>query len=302
MKTAREENAGACRPAFTLVELLVVMAIIGILTGLLLPAVQMVRESSRRTSCLNKLRQIGLASLNYYSSHRTLPPPKLGSGDFNTLGSTFVILLPWVEEGNRFNQYDLSASISAPGNIELTSVPLDIYSCPSMLFHGATGAGGEETFGEGSYMISYATRYRPYTVGETANGAFDRPPPDAGVRYRLGFEAFRDGTSQTIFFGEIDNSVEWTGASPEPGSWGRFTWAQGYWFNAHSHVEGTFNSKGPVDEGQLREYRTFRSDHPTGVNFCMVDGSTRLIADTIEPQVLESLVTRSGGEIVNDEF
>ncbi len=280
------------RSGFTLVELLVVIAIIGILLGLLLPAVQAIRESARRTSCLNKLRQIGLSALSYESARRHLPPPKLGTGDFSTLGSTFVILLPYVEEANRFNQYDLSQSISAPGNIELTSVPLDIYSCPSMVFRDP-----DEGFGEGSYIISYATRYRPYTVGSTANGAFDQPPEDSGSNYRLGFKAFIDGTSNTILFGEIDNSVIWTGASTEPGAWGRYSWAQGYWFNSQSHVEGTFNQKGPVDEFELREYRTFRSDHTSGVNFCMVDGSTKFVADSIEQSVLEAAVTRAGGEV-----
>ncbi|MCH2183483.1 MAG: DUF1559 domain-containing protein [Mariniblastus sp.] len=279
---------------FTLVELLVVIAIIGILIGMLLPAVQMVRESARRTSCLNNLRQVGLSAMNYESSRQHLPPPKLGAGDFNTLGSTFVILLPYVEQQNRFDQYDIEQSISAPGNIELTSTPLDIYLCPSMVQKDTTG-----NFGEGSYIISYATNYRPYANGQTANGAFTKTPPDAKSQYRLGFESFLDGTSHTFFFGEMDNSVQWTGASANPGAWGTYTWAQGYWFNSQSHLEGTFNLVGPIDEMNFREYRTFRSDHPGGVNFCMVDGSTRFVRETLEPEVLQAAVTRSGREILH---
>ena len=97
------------------------IAIIGILIGMLLPAVQAVRKAARRVSCQNNLRQIGLSALNYESAFRHLPPPKIGAGEFDTLGSTFVLLLPYVEQANRFAQYDLDASISAPGNIELTS-------------------------------------------------------------------------------------------------------------------------------------------------------------------------------------
>lgn len=279
---------------FTLVELLVVIAIIGILIGMLLPAVQVVREAARRTSCLNKIRQIGLSALSYESAMQHLPPPKLGTGDFNTLGSTFVILLPYVEQANRFDQYDISASISAPGNIELTSDRLDLYTCPSMVLKDSN-----VDFGEGSYLISYATRYRPSSFGSSANGAFAEPPADPNSSYRLGFSSFRDGTSNTFFFGETDNSVKWTGSSPEPGAWGDYSWAQGYWFVSQSHVEGKFNQKGPVDEFQLKEYRTFRSDHPGGVNFCMVDGSARFVADTIDETVLEAYVTRDGGEITN---
>ena len=281
------------RAGFTLVELLVVIAIIGILIGLLLPAVQQVREAARRTSCMNKLRQIGLSAHNFESSFQHLPPPKLGSGDFNTLGSTFVILLPYVEQANRFDQYDIDASINAPGNFELTSQPLDIYSCPSMQF------GTQGQFGEGSYIISYATRYRPLEYGSTVDGAFAQAPKSDNEKYRLGFEGFRDGTSNTFFVGEIDNSVIWTGSSPSPGSFGRYSWAQGYWFNSQGHVEGTFNQKGPVSETLLREYRTFRSDHPGGVNFCRVDGSTSFVAETIARETLEAAVTRNGSEILN---
>ena len=292
-KPMETRTSPSLRPAgFTLVELLVVIAIIGILVGMLLPAVQQVREAARRTACINNIRQIGLSAMNYESSLQHLPPPKLGSGDFNTLGSTFVILLPYVEQANRFDQYEIDQSISAPGNIDLTSEPLDIYLCPSMPLDDSSG-----DFGEGSYIINYATMYRPYAHNSTANGAFDRPPVSADDNYRLGFESFLDGTSHTLFFGEIDNSVKWTGSSPNPGSWGTYTWAQGYWFNSQSHLEGTFNLKGPSDETLIKEYRTFRSDHPGGVNFCMVDGSARFVAETIDPQVLQAAVTRAGGEI-----
>lgn len=283
------------RDAFTLMELLVVIAIIGILIGLLLPAVQMVREAARRASCANTIRQIGLAGLLYESTTKSLPPPKVGAGEFNTLGSTFVLLLPYVEQGNRFDQYRLDESISAPGNLELTSQPLDIYSCPSMRLSANAG-----TFGEGSYIISYATRYRPQWNGSTANGAFAEAPESPQAKYRLGLQAITDGTSNTFFFGEIDNSVLWTGSTPNPGAWGHYSWAQGYWFNAQSHVEGKFNQKGPVDEFAYREYRTFRSDHPQGVNFCLIDGSVRFVADTVSREILEAMVTRAGGELLNE--
>jgi len=150
------KNTQNARLGFTLVELLVVIAIIGILIGMLLPAVQMVRESARRISCQNKLRQIGLSGLNYESAFGHLPPPKIGTGEFNTLGSTFVILLPYVEQGNRFDQYDLSSPINAPGNVELTSDKLDLYLCPSMQLHET-----ENEFGEGSYFDKLRNEVSP---------------------------------------------------------------------------------------------------------------------------------------------
>jgi prepilin-type N-terminal cleavage/methylation domain-containing protein len=249
---------------FTLVELLVCIAVIGVLIAMLLPAVQAVREAARRVGCSNHLRQLALAGLNYENSFRTLPPSRVGFGEYNTLGSTFVLLLPFVEQNNRFDQYKLDESISAPGNIELTSAALDIYLCPSM-----KRTVDSSEFGEGSYIISYATHYRPEIFGHRVNGAFAAAPATALDKYYLPISSITDGTSHTFFFGEIDNSVIWTGSSPNPGSFGRYTWAQGYWFNSQSHVEGKYNQTGPVDESQLREFRTFRSDHPAGCNFCM---------------------------------
>ena len=161
------------RQAFTLVELLVVIAIIGILVGMLLPAVQAVRESARRIECANNLRQIGLASLNYESALETLPPPNIGGGDFSTLGSTFVLLLPWLEQGNRFDQYDLEMSISAPGNLELTSAVLPVYLCPSMQRADSTGM-----FGEGSYLISFGTCFL-YTSPSPRDQRGSRMPSSA---------------------------------------------------------------------------------------------------------------------------
>lgn len=281
---------------FTLVELLVVIVIVGIMIGMLLPAVQSVREAARRASCQNKLRQIGLSALNFESARGHLPPPKLGAGEFNDLGSTFVVLLPYLEQGNLYDRYDITAPISESGNAEITSQPLEVYTCPSMQSH-------EEVldYGEGSYIISYATRYRPASVGTIADGAFEQAPENDDDRYRLKLASFLDGTSNTIFFGEIDNSVEWTGSGESPGQWGHYNWAQGYWFNSQSHLDGTFNQKGPVSETVMEEYRTFRSDHPGGVNFCFADGSTRLIPETVSREALAAAVTRDGGEVISFE-
>lgn len=106
------------RIGFTLVELLVVIAIIGILIGMLLPAVQQVRAAARRTQCLNKLRQLGLAALNFESAHTTFPPATLGEGGNPTLDeavaalnshqgtSALVLLMPFMEQDNLFRRLD----------------------------------------------------------------------------------------------------------------------------------------------------------------------------------------------------
>src|SRR5580704_12288531 len=102
------------RKGFTLIELLVVIAIIAVLVGLLLPAVQKVREAAARMSCSNNLKQIGLASMNYESTYSCLPP---GSGPVPTAGgssaSTVVLILPFIEGGNLYNLFNLAVDTNS---------------------------------------------------------------------------------------------------------------------------------------------------------------------------------------------
>ena len=278
------------RSAFSVIELLVVVAILGMLIAMLLPAVQQVRESARRAQCLNKLRQIGLAALNYESANDNLPPPSYGDIEVEEVGSTFVLLLPYTEEKSRFVKLDLERAINAEPNFELTSNRLDLYLCPSMKYSRYDN--------EGSYIISFSSRYLGSGSEDIqADGAFKRPVPGGVSKYDLGIEDIHDGTSNTFFFGEIDNSVPWTDFSGNPSSiFDGYSWASGYWFNARGHAEGVFNLKRPTPEQYFIHHRTFRSDHPGGVNFCFIDGSTNFTTDQTDQEVLYSLITRSGRE------
>ena len=280
------------RNGFTLVELLVVIAIIGILIGMLLPAVQSVREAARRTACFNNLRQCGLATLNYESTFTTLPPPSLGDSSFDVLGSTFVIILPFVEEANRYGLLDLEKPINDPVNAPLTSTTIDVYLCPSMT--------RTELKNEGSYIISFSSKYLgPGSGNVRPDGAFKRPA-SAAENYDLRLGDFFDGTSNTFLFGEIDNSVTWLDHTGNPSNnFEGFSWPLGYWFNCRGHVEGTFNLKQPMEEQDFKQHRTFRSDHPGGVNFCMVDGSVHFVSETTQREILVGLTTRNGGEVVS---
>ena len=124
------------RSAFTLVELLIVIAIIGILVGMLLPAVQSMRESARRSDCKNNLRQIGLATQMFHDTRNAYPParltPTFDSTDQDCLGcaSWFVHLLPYVEQNNLYDLWDFSISYEEQSEAAVTT-PIQVFLCSS---------------------------------------------------------------------------------------------------------------------------------------------------------------------------
>src|SRR5436189_6261098 len=146
------------RYAFTLVELLVVIAIIGVLVALLLPAVQMARESARRMSCQNNLHQQGLALHNHENTYGRFPSGGEGT-DFNMnppgtafdLHSTFTRLLPYLEQGSVFGQIDLNYAYNdsrAPQNQQAAKTRVKAYESPSSVLANADPSG----YGRGDYM------------------------------------------------------------------------------------------------------------------------------------------------------
>lgn len=295
--------------AFTLIELLVVIAIVGTLVAILLPAVQAARESARRMGCQNNLKQIGLAVHNYQQSQRHLPPPNAGA-TFQQLGSTFVLLLPYLEEGNLYAEYDLEKSVVNPDNLRVTGSPVATYTCPSMSLPRSVPAEEcGEVLAPGSYMISTRTEYSSNKVARgEIDGAFSVPLP--GNEYQLSFQNFIDGTSNTLLIGEVNyghHDLLWT-ACPGTVKWGDHKWAEGYWALAWGHIDwqkyekfkvASYNRFDRLLNGNA-SLRVFRSDHPGGVQFVFVDGSVHFVPTEIDYPVLRALVTRAGEEVNHD--
>ena len=179
---------------FTLVELLVVIAIIGILLGILLPAVQQVREAARRTECLNNLRQLGISVLNYESSFARFPSGIIDDDNNhrNCLRNGLIDILPFVEKDNLFGKFDQSLAWSDPANLPLAENELYYYQCPSA--SGAVEDDGGLTGARGDYA---------FCMGENARLSTDEPSGIFGINSSTTFADIPDGSSNTILMGEV---------------------------------------------------------------------------------------------------
>jgi prepilin-type N-terminal cleavage/methylation domain-containing protein/prepilin-type processing-associated H-X9-DG protein len=157
------------RKAFTLIELLVVIAIIGVLIGLLLPAVQKVREAAARAQCVNNLKQIGIALHNYHDTYSKFPPGYIDGQtnpndtpdlDMGPGWGWAALLLPFVEQQNLFNQINFSQGITNGNNATIAQMPLKIYQCPSdgyqqpVILYDSTFTNPIATVAHGNYVAA----------------------------------------------------------------------------------------------------------------------------------------------------
>jgi prepilin-type N-terminal cleavage/methylation domain-containing protein/prepilin-type processing-associated H-X9-DG protein len=307
--TARRNPAG-----FTLIELLVVIAIIAVLIGLLLPAVQAAREAARRASCVNNLKQLGLAAHNYESSYNTFPmcDHRGRASDGSTIRQNFgpfLALTQFIEQGNIYNSFNSSLQCYIWQNSTTNGLGVGALWCPSdgkisgLRYPGAPGDGWEGSPVPMTYA-SYAGNLGPlvyYTnaVGDTnsmaqMNGIFsyiggivgDGRPSVSPTR----LSDITDGTSNTFLFGEHAHArISSTG--PNAGDvYGANWWTSG------DYGDTTASSFFPPNYFQSNEdgYKlpasfprgdnfnmTFASMHPGGANFAFCDGSVKFLKNTI---------------------
>ena len=252
------------RLGFTLVELLVTVAIIGILIGLLLPAAQSVRESSRRVTCQNKLRQQSLGLLAHESAHRAFPHGSAPS----THHSWATKILPFLEQDAVARQFDFGKPLDEISNLIVAATPLAIFDCPSSQkeFVGKTDYSG----------ISGSLRF----PGGSRNGVL-LLSPDAQAKRGVTVRSITDGMTNTIFLAES------SALRAESGGF----WAAGA--NCITHEEGVINAPG-------RPETEIFSDHPRGANVGFCSGAVVFISSGVPLETVASLCTRAGAEIVED--
>jgi prepilin-type N-terminal cleavage/methylation domain-containing protein len=257
------------RTAFTLVELLVVIAIIGVLIGLLLPAVQKVRESSNRTECMNNLKQCGLATHQYHDAFKRLPPV---AGSFGSkTGSYWFYLLPYIEEASLFSNFSSPADPAFNG-VGPQSVPIKTYLCPSD-FTGMQGLAAPGV-GAGNYQVNYLV------VGGGPSLW------DSGASIP---RSFADGTSNTILFAE---GYARCNAGATYSAWGAFDTNQATATMAVFAIQSPIYNTTFYDypnialfqiQPTLNDCDTNRSQtaHGGGMNVCLGDASVRSVSSSL---------------------
>jgi prepilin-type N-terminal cleavage/methylation domain-containing protein/prepilin-type processing-associated H-X9-DG protein len=325
-------SPSAVRRAFTLIELLVVIAIIAILIGLLLPAVQKVREAAARTQCQNNLKQLGLALHNYHDANNAFPT----GGDLAS-GVRYVIgwpghLFPYFEEGNRRNVIDSftpNAMLTimpwriraAPhnGTHEIFTNPVKVFVCPSSeLGTKSPDAYNAPSIPDITANNQAALHYRANggapTVG-LVQGTHGRHQwfTTSGIIYpksKVTLPGISDGTSNTLMFGETSSAIGrpllsrgWGGI--QPWTWGYYNYEslatppdpmRGWLMIDHKALTYPIGYTGSFYTNET----PYTSNHGGGgVNVAMCDGSVRFLTKTTDLATLQALATRAGGEIVN---
>lgn len=302
------------RNGFTLIELLVVIAIIAILIGLLLPAVQKVREAAARLSCQNNMKQFGLALHNYAGvNDNKLPASRVTVSGDSKFRSWTPIVLAYVEQDNVGRLWNLNTKWNTGTNLVTSQTNFKVFKCPSAPDSRRAPASGP-VLGFGDYGSVNAIRRRFYT----ANGIgaiFPGGPTGAAGDESLGalqkvidtpILAITDGTSNTIMLAEdagrpsLFQKGKDSGAGTSDG-WG---WADpDCGFSIDGVVPGVLGTNwttGGTCIINCTNDSELYSFHSGGLNVTLADGSVRFIRETINPAALAAFVTARGGDIVNE--
>ena len=305
---------------FTLVELLVVIAIIGILIGMLLPAVQQVREAARRIQCANQMRQLSLAMHNYESSNQHFPPGNIyrkgGTASFEQrIGipglNWSAIILPFIEQDGMFTIVsDLSTQLTNPGvahgNADCVMTVIPNLICPSCPMEELNPIRPDAFDDDGDAAKSnYVGIWGTKVNGDSDYDDIADDPTVydkntySGILYlesEVTFGEIADGTSNTFIIGERDGAPlgEFTRAAATWCSSNQANWSNQCLGPASKALNYIINT---VEDNKQAQWNAISSQHPGGATFGLADGSVHFISDSINGDTYEAYGTKAGGEV-----
>ena len=306
------------RRGFTLIELLVVIAIIAILIGLLLPAVQKVRESARKMQCSDHLHNLAIALHSYEGSHKSFPPGQMGNYFAGIAGNGFgwgAMLLPQIEQKPLYDQFDFRREAGLTPNLPLLATELEIFKCPSSvtpsLLSGVdipvrngshvTGA----RVGSSNYLAPEGTGWEPpsvrggsaaspYTHNGRSNGWF--PPEQTSDSNTVTIRRHRprrladitDGTSNSVALVEHEN--DWKEGTPFTATTSAAM--RGVWFGlGTNYTPSTLMIHKRPGRGSFNTRDAVWSQHSGGAQVAMGDGRIQFISENVDSGVTGDFVT-----------
>jgi len=287
------------RNGFTLVELLVAMAIIAVLIAILLPAVQSAREASRRTSCRNNLKQIGLALNSYHETYLMFPPGWIGvtNQQFDANGpsglSWGAFCLPMIEQYAAAKTLNYKVPVTDPANATLQVLKVEVFRCPSDIGPDTFSVALQppnvnpnlpENLATANYIGSFgSTDYHP-----CAANAVGTPCPGNGVFYlnsSVKIGDIRDGTTNTMLAGERRSNSNKTLPTPIYGTW------IGVPPGGVEAIGRVLGASDYAPNDPANHFEAYSSFHPGGVSVVLCDGSVQFINESVDLKLFMGLAT-----------